>query len=124
MISGSTSCAATSTTTTVSIVSPPAAPNLVATSTTICGNSTADLSLYLPQAVTGVTYEWHTVATNPTSADLVATPSAVATAGTYYLSAKNSSAGCYSSASVAFTLNVTTVANATLNSARDRKSVV
>jgi gliding motility-associated-like protein len=121
---GNTSCAAGSATSTVNIVSPPAAPNLTATSAIICVNTFADLTLYQPQAVTGVTYEWHTVSSNPTSGDLVVNPNAVSTAGTYYLYAKNNSAGCYSTASVAFTLTVNSVANATLTSASNQTYLV
>jgi hypothetical protein len=113
---GSTSCAANSITSTVTVVSPPAAPNITATSKVICINTTADLTIYQPLALSGVTYEWHS-ASNTLSSTLVANPTAVGTAGTYYLFAKNTSGGCYSEASVAFTLSVETVGQATLTAA-------
>ena len=114
---GITSCSAGSATSTVIVASPPTAPNLTATAATICLNASADLTLYQPQAVSGVVYEWHTVSSNPSGANLVANSSAVSTAGTYYLFAKNATAGCYSAASVGFTLSVTSVATANLTSA-------
>ncbi len=114
---GSTTCANSSVATTVTIVSPPAAPNLTATSANICVNTTADLTLYKPVALAGILYEWHTTSSNPTNSTLVGNPSAVSTAGTYYLYAKNATAGCYSPASLAFTLTVTSVAQPTLTAA-------
>jgi hypothetical protein len=45
-------------------VSPPAAPNLTATSANICVNTTADLTLYKPVALAGILYEWHTSVIN------------------------------------------------------------
>ena len=47
----------------------------------------------------------------------MANASAVGTAGTYYLFAKNNTAGCYSNASVAFTLSLVSVGQATLTAA-------
>ena len=113
VIDGNTSCSAGSATSTVSIVTPPAAPNLTATASTICVNNFADLTLYQPQALSGVSYEWHSAA-NTLSTTLVANPANVNAAGAYYLFAKNNTAGCYSSASVAFNLTVTTVAALTI----------
>ena len=114
---GTTTCSAGSATSTVTVVNPPAAPNLTATAATICVNASADLTVYQPQAVSGVVYEWHTSSVSPSPSNLVANPSAVNTAGTYYLFAKNSSAGCYSTASVGFTLTITSVTTASLTSA-------
>jgi hypothetical protein len=113
---GSTSCAANSISSTVTVVSPPAAPNLTATSKIICVNTTADLTVFQPLAITGVSYEWHS-ASNSLSSTLVANAAAVGTAGTYYLFAKNNSGGCYSTASVAFTLSIVSITQATLTGA-------
>jgi len=109
-------CSATSISSTVTLVSPPAAPNLTATSKIICVNTTADLTVYQPLAITGVSYEWHS-ASNTLSTTLVANAAAVGTAGTYYLFAKNNSGGCYSTASVAFTLSIVSITQATLTGA-------
>jgi gliding motility-associated-like protein len=113
---GATSCAASSITSTVTVVSPPAAPNLTATSKIICVNTTADLTVYQPIALTGISYEWHSAA-NTLSSTLVANPAAVATAGTYYLFAKNNSAACYSTPSVGFILSIQSVGSVSLTSA-------
>ena len=113
---GSTSCAANSISSTVTVVSPPAAPNLTATSKIICVNTTADLTVFQPLALAGISYEWHS-ASNTLSSTLVANAASVGTAGTYYLFAKNNSGGCYSTASVAFTLSIVTVGQATLTGA-------
>jgi gliding motility-associated-like protein len=109
-------CSATSISSTVTLVSPPAAPNLTATSKIICVNTTADLTVFQPLAIAGLSYEWHS-ASNTLSSSLVSDPTKVGTAGTYYLYAKNNSAGCYSNASVAFTLSLVSVGQATLTAA-------
>jgi hypothetical protein len=97
-------------------VSPPAAPNLTATSKIICVNTTTDLTVFQPLAIAGVSYEWHS-ASNTLSSTLVADPTKVGTAGTYYLFAKNNTAGCFSNASVAFTLSIENVGQAILTGA-------
>ena len=86
----------------------PIAPTLSAnTKANICPLSTADLTTLQPSAVTGQTFEWHTVASNPSTSTLVSSPTQVP-AGTYYLYAK---AICYSPASspATVTINVCTI---------------
>ena len=101
-VSGCTSAPAT---TTITVNAAPSAVVPTATSkSNVCPTTTVDLTSLQPTAVSGVTYEWHTVASNPTSGSLVATPSAAAS-GTYYLYGKSAS-GCYSAASSAVTATV------------------
>jgi hypothetical protein len=101
-ISGCTSAAAT---TTITVNATPSTVVPTATSkSNVCPATTVDLTSLQPAAVSGVTYEWHTVASNPTSGTLVATPAAAAS-GTYYLYGKSAS-GCYSAASSAVTATV------------------
>jgi hypothetical protein len=101
-ISGCTSAAAT---TTITVNATPSTVVPTATSkSNVCPATTVDLTTLQPAAVSGVTYEWHTVASNPTSGTLVATPAAAAS-GTYYLYGKSAS-GCYSAASSAVTATV------------------
>jgi hypothetical protein len=68
------------------------APAIVGTSSVsnTCPSITVDLTTKQPGAVSGQTYEWHTVATNPTAGTLVAMPATVGAAGTYYLYLKSS----------------------------------
>jgi hypothetical protein len=91
------------------VCTPPTAPVLSAnTKSNICPATTADLTTLQPTAASGTTLEWHTVASNPTAADLVANPMTVA-AGTYYLYAVASSpANCFSTASSGAVVTVTT----------------
>ncbi|PAC27665.1 thrombospondin type 3 repeat-containing protein [Flectobacillus sp. BAB-3569] len=106
-IAGCTSPAATTIITvnsTPSIVVPAAT-----TKSNICPASTVDLTSLQPPAVSGVTYEWHTVSNNPSASSLVSTPSAV-TAGIYYLYGRSAS-GCYSVPSSAVTAIVTAGCN-------------
>jgi hypothetical protein len=72
----------------------------------VCPATTVNLTTLQPAAVSGVTYEWHTVSSNPTSGTLLASAGAAAS-GTYYLYAKSAS-GCYSAASSAVTATVAT----------------
>ncbi len=72
-----------------------------------CVGDAADLTSVEPDPIpAGISYEWHTVASNPTNATKVANPSAV-NAGTYYLYAKsNCETNCISeSANVIVTEN-------------------
>ncbi|CAN1578581.1 Bacterial TSP3 repeat [Spirosomataceae bacterium] len=101
-ISGCTSAAAT---TTITVNATPSTVVPTATSkSNVCPTTTVDLTTLQPAAVSGVTYEWHTVASNPTSGTLVASAAAAAS-GTYYLYGKSAS-GCYSAASSAVTATV------------------
>ena len=82
----------------------PAAPLLSAsTKNNVCPTTTADLTTLQPAGVSGQTYEWHTVSSNPTTTSFVSNP-AQATAGTYYLYAK--STACYSLASQPATVTI------------------
>ncbi len=66
-----------------------APPQPIPTQTNLkyCSNTTANLKEIEPNPSAGITYEWHTVNTNPTSANLVPDPTSVV-AGVYYLYAK------------------------------------
>ncbi|CAN1578617.1 hypothetical protein MCERE19_04373 [Spirosomataceae bacterium] len=114
-VSGCTSAPAT-TILTVNATPSTVVPTAISTSN-LCPAATVDLTAVEPIAVSGVTYEWHTAASNPTAGTLVATPSAVA-AGTYYLYGKSSS-GCYSAASSAVTATVATCCEAITNTTGD-----
>ena len=92
----------------------PAAP--VASAATLinpCPITTADLTTLEPAAVTGISYEWHTVATNPTTGTKVANPSAVSVSGIYYLYSKADTGGCFSNASSAVTVTITSCTTCT-----------
>ncbi len=81
----------------------PPSPVLSAfTKANICPLTTADLTTLQPSAVTGQTFEWHTVSSSPTTSTFVSTPTQVP-AGTYYLYAK---AICYSPASSPATVTI------------------
>ncbi len=90
------------------VCTPPSAPVLASnTKSNICPSTTADLTSLEPTALSGTTLEWHTVASNPTTADSVTTPSAVG-AGTYYLYARATSpANCFSPASQGAVVTIT-----------------
>ena len=84
----------------------PPVPILSATTkANLCPAITADLTTLQPSLVTGQTFEWHTVSTNPIAQNLVSSPTQVS-ASTYYLYVKD--AFCYSPASsaVIVTINV------------------
>lgn len=81
---------------------PPAPILSASTKTNICPLTTADLTTLQPVAVVGQTFEWHTVASNPTTLTFISSPSQ-APAGTYYLYAK---AICYSPASLPVTVTI------------------
>jgi hypothetical protein len=120
---GVSSCSSTSSSSSVNIVSPPTTPNITSTSANICANSTIDLTAYQPAPTGGIAYEWHTVATNPSNGNLVSNASTLATGGTYYLYAKNST-GCYSTASVGFVLTVTTIPQLVITSANSKTYIL
>jgi Cadherin domain len=86
------------------------APSVSATTlSNTCPTTTVDLnSLHTGTIPNGARLRWHTVATNPTVADSVATPSVLATAGTYYAYYFDAIANCYSPASVAVTVTINT----------------
>lgn len=92
----------------------PSAP--VASAATLinpCPIATADLTTLEPAAVTGISYEWHTVATNPTAGTKVANPSAISVSGIYYLYSKADTGGCFSNASSAVTVTITSCTTCT-----------
>ena len=74
-----------------------------ATSINVCSPNTMDLTLLQPANTSSLNYEWHTVSSNPTAGNLVATPS-TAGAGTYYLYTKSVAGTCYGTASSAVTV--------------------
>lgn len=83
------------------------APTLTATTiTNVCPSQTVNLnSLYSGTLPAGVTLEWYT--NNTHAGSPVATPTAVAAAGTYYAFLNNTAGACYSPASVAVTFTKT-----------------
>lgn len=81
----------------------PPAPTLSAsTKANTCPITTADLTTLQPAAGVGQTFEWHTVASSPTTLTYVSSPTQVA-AGTYYLYVKEI---CYSPASLPVTVTI------------------
>lgn len=84
------------------------APSLSSnTITNTCPTETVNLnSLYSGSLPAGVTLEWYT--NNTHTGTPVANPTAVATAGTYYAFVHDTSASCFSPASVAVTFTKTT----------------
>ncbi|MCX6331666.1 MAG: hypothetical protein NTZ82_03420, partial [Bacteroidetes bacterium] len=104
-------CQATSTASSITINPLPATPNISATTANFCYPGSVNLTSYQPSATAGITYEWHTVSSNPTISTLVGTYTQVTTAGTYYLYAK-SSTGCYSLASLGLEVTNTTLVQA------------
>ena len=82
----------------------PNAPVLVANSkSNVCPTTTADLTSLQPAVVSGQTYEWHTVSSNPSANTLVSNPTQVS-GGTYYLYSKST---CYSPASQPVIVTIT-----------------
>ncbi|MCY0975897.1 hypothetical protein PGH12_13580 [Chryseobacterium wangxinyae] len=61
---------------------------------------------------TGTALEWHTAATSPSAGNLVATPTAVTTAGTYYAYYRDTTNNCYSSASSGVVVTIANCCNA------------
>jgi gliding motility-associated-like protein len=104
-------CQATSTASSITINPLPATPNISATTANFCYPGSVNLTSYQPSATAGITYEWHTVSSNPTISTLVGTYTQVTTEGTYYLYAK-SSTGCYSLASLGLVVTNTTLVQA------------
>jgi large repetitive protein len=73
-----------------------------------CPTTTANLNaLHTGTIPNGARLRWHTVATNPTAADSVATPSVLAASGTYYAYYFDQLNDCYSPASAAVTATIT-----------------
>jgi len=85
------------------------APTLSATSeANVCPTATADLlGLVSSTPPSGAVVQWHTVASNPTSGNKVANPTMII-AGTYYAYYYDSAANCYSPASAAITVTIST----------------
>lgn len=81
---------------------PPTPILSASTKANICPITTADLTTLQPAAGVGQTFEWHTVASNPTTLTYVSSPSQAA-AGTYYLYVKEI---CHSSASLPVTVTI------------------
>ncbi len=86
------------------------APTLSGTTlSNTCPITTVDLnSLHAGTIPNGARLRWHTVSTNPMATDSVATPSVLATAGTYYAYYFDAIANCYSPVSVAVTVTINT----------------
>jgi large repetitive protein len=81
----------------------PAAP--IPTNNSITGacpvGTPVNLNTLLPATVSGITYEWHTVATNPTSATKISNPTSYPVGSSpVYLYSLNTASNCYSVASV------------------------
>jgi GEVED domain len=108
-VAGCTSVAATTSITVNGLATAPVPT--ASTKSNVCPVTTVDLTSLQPAAVAGQIYEWHTVASNPTSGvDLVTTP-ATASAGTYYLYTKSTAGACYSTASSAVTATISSCCN-------------
>lgn len=106
-------CSTTSTVTAVTVTAKPSTP--VASGSTLsnsCPITTANLTTLQPAAVSGQSYEWHTVATNPTAGTKVANPNAISVSGLYYLYSRANTGGCFSNASNAVTVTIVTCCNA------------
>lgn len=87
--------------TTTSTISNPVIAAAVPTSLgihNICPSATANLQSIQPVPAVNTVLEWHT-STNPSGANLVATPTSVSVPQNYYLYAKSTVSGCYSPAS-------------------------
>jgi hypothetical protein len=86
------------------------APSVSATTlSNNCPATTVNLNSLVTSATpSGARLRWHTVPTNPMVADSVATPSVLATAGTYYAYYFDAIANCYSPVSVAVTVTINT----------------
>jgi alpha-tubulin suppressor-like RCC1 family protein len=84
------------------------APTLSATTiSNICLATTVNLNSLVTSVIpNGTRLRWHTVATNPTVADSIATPSVLATAGTYYAYYFDQVNNCYSPATAAVTVTI------------------
>ena len=85
-------------------------PVVASINLTNCSN--VDLTIVQPFAKQGVTYEWHTVASSPSGANIVATPTSVGS-GQYYLYAKSTVASCYGPSSDMVTVTVVSTSSAT-----------
>lgn len=76
----------------------PSKPSITAQSVSVCNpiSGSYDLNLLVSGVPPlGVSYNWYTVASNP-SAPYVISPSTVTNSGTYYVYAQTNSTGCYS----------------------------
>jgi uncharacterized repeat protein (TIGR01451 family) len=84
------------------------APTLSGTTlSNTCPTTTVNLNSLVTSAIpNGTRLRWHTVASNPTVADSVATPSVLAASGTYYAYYFDPIANCYSPASAAVTVTM------------------
>ncbi len=84
-------------------------PVVNGTSFTDCSPATFDLTEVEPEPPSGVTLQWHTAPSSPSSSTLWADPTAVGATGTYYLYAYSSALGCYSTSpdQVTVTINTT-----------------
>lgn len=97
-----TSCEAISAATSVQINVAPSAPTPAKTVEYVCVGSAIDLNVFNPAAQTGISYEWHTVRSNPNASNVVTTSiilSAPNSVNTYYLYAKDIVTECFSEAS-------------------------
>ena len=86
------------------------APSVSATTlSNICPTTTVDLNSLVTSATpSGARLRWHTVSTNPTAADFVATSSVLTASGTYYAYYFDAANNCYSPATAAVTVTINT----------------
>ncbi len=105
-------CQAISSATVITINPLPSIPNISNTTASFCSPGSVDLTNFEPATISGITYEWHTVAVNPSNLNLVSNKTNITSIGNYYLFAKSSS-GCFSFASNALQVvnNSLSVAN-------------
>jgi hypothetical protein len=99
-----------SVTTTITVTNLPTTPTLSTNNKTICNNSSQNLNSLV---TSGGTYAWYT-APEVNALYLVGAPTAVSTAGTYYVFA--SSSGCYSSNYASLVLTISNVSPPVVNS--------
>ena len=113
--SGSLTCYSSAYKTLTLTISDVSTPTPNSTSLSFCSPATADLTSLEPAPRTGISYEWHTVSSNPTSGDLVATPASVST-GSYYLYAYSNNGNCFGTASTAVSVAINALPSPTLSS--------
>lgn len=111
-------CSSPSTTLTVtqgSCCSATPTVNNSSTFTNVCPATSVDLTTRYTGSTSfpaGTSVEWHTASSSPSAANLVATPTAVTTPGTYYAFFRNTVGNCYSSASAGVVVNIVSCCNA------------
>jgi len=89
--------------------------NNSSTLTNVCPATSVDLTTRYTGSSSfpaGTSVEWHTASSSPSAANLVATPTAVTTSGTYYAFFRNTVGNCYSPASAGVVVSIVNCCNA------------